>query len=144
MTTPSWREFHQARRTHPNGKWSLAALGRSLLQKVGNQLAGNNDRFVFASGNASPELFELCGAARDSESVEEFERAFLAAKRRKRGFQKLLLWWKCDVPIAFDLLRRIEVRTIGDRDLEKKVETEVEALFLANPQRVLAELLKIP
>ena len=143
VANATWREFHQAKRSHPNGKWSLAALGCSLVKKIGNQLLGNSDRFIFASGSASPELAELCEAARHSESVTEFERFFITAKRRAIAFRKLRLWWACDMLTAFDFLRRIEVRTIGDRELEDKVEAEIEALFLANPRYVLAELLRI-
>ncbi len=46
VATGSEQEFHQAKRSHPNGKWSLASLGTDLLQRIGNQLVGNNDRFI--------------------------------------------------------------------------------------------------
>ena len=144
VTTGSCRELHQAKRSHPRGKWTLAALGAAddrLLQTVGEQLAGNNDRFVFASGSDAPELRELCEAASHAESTEEFEREFLAAKGRKEWFGRLLGCWECDAQTAVDRLQRIEVRTIGERDLEQKVRWGVQALFVADPQRVLAELL---
>ena len=31
VTTGAYREFHQVKRSHPNGKWSLAALCRDGL-----------------------------------------------------------------------------------------------------------------
>ena len=146
VTTGSRREFHQAKRSHPSGKWSLAMLGASdvrLLQAIGNQLAGNNDRFVFVSGSDARELAELCEAARNAESMEEFASAFLAAKERKKWFQRLLGFWTCDIPVALERLRRIEVRTIGERDLEEKVRWGVQSLFVADPGKVLPELRKI-
>lgn len=74
VTTGTRRELHQARRSHPNGKWSLAALrSDGLLQVIDQQLAGNDDRFVFASGSDARELAELCDAARDAESDTEFD-----------------------------------------------------------------------
>ena len=131
VTVGSRREIHQAKRSHSNGKWSLAALASDgLLQPIGNALAGNDDRFVFVSGSEARELAELCEAARDAESVEEFERVFLAARERKQSFERLLgCYWKCAVPTAIERLRRIEVRTIGERDLEDKVRWGTQALF---------------
>ena len=142
VTAGSWRELHQAKRSHRNGKWSLTALASDgLLQTIGDALAGNDDRFVFVSGSEAPELAELCEAARDAESAEEFERAFLAAEGRRQSFEKLLdRYWKCDGPTAFERLQRIDVRTIGERDLEDKVRWGAQALFLAAPGKVLAEL----
>ena len=90
VTTGARRELHQARRSHPNGKWSLAALrSDGLLQAIDEQLAGNDDRFVFASGSDARELAELCDAATDAELDAEFERHFLEATERKRRFDNL-------------------------------------------------------
>ena len=108
MTTGSRREFHQAKRSHPSGKWGLAELGAAdvrLLQTFGEALAGNNHRFVFASGSDARKLSDLCEAANHAESVEEFERAFLAAGVRSKSFSKLLGYWACDVPTAVERLR---------------------------------------
>ena len=144
VTVGARREFHQVKRRHPNGKWTLSELGSNkhrLLQAIGDALAGNDDRFVFVSGSDAPELTELCEAANDAESVEEFERTFLAAQGRKRSFERLLnCYWKCDAPTALDLLRRIEVHTISERDLEDQLRWGARALFLADPGKVLAEL----
>ena len=142
VTVGSRRELHQAKRSHSKGKWSLTALASDgLLQAIGNALAGNDDRFVFVSGSDARELAELCESARDAESVEEFERVFLAARERKQSFERLLSsYWKCAVPTAIERLRRIEVRTIGERDLEDKVRWGVRLLYLADSTQVLAEL----
>ena len=142
VTAGDRRKLHQVKRSHTNGKWSLAALASDgLLQAFGDALAGNDDRFVFVSGSNAPELTELCEAANDAESVEEFERAFLGAQQRKRSFERLLnRYWKCDAPDAVDRLRRIEVHTISERDLEDLVRWGARALFLADPGQVLAEL----
>lgn len=144
VTVGSRRELHQVKRSHPSGKWSLAMLGADgLLQAIGEQLAGNDDRFVFVSGSDARELSELCEAASHAESTEEFKRDFLAAKGRKKRFKKLLDYWECDLATAVERLRRIEVRTIGERQLERQVQWGVQAVFLADSSRVLPELLKI-
>ena len=138
----SRRELHQVKRSHPNGKWSLAALASDgLLKVIGDALAGNDDRFVFVSGSEAPELADLCEAADDAESTEEFERAFLAAEGRKQSFERLLdRHWKCAVPAAIGRLQRLEIHTIGERDLEDKVRWGAQALFLGDPGKVLSEL----
>ena len=142
VTVGARRELHQVKRSHPTGKWSLAALGSGgLLRAMGNALAGNDDRFVFVSGSDAPELTNLCEAANDAESAEEFEHAYLAAQGRKRSFETLLnRYWKGGTRAAVDRLRRIEVHTISEHDLEDRVRWGARALFLANPDTVLAEL----
>ena len=141
VTVGSRRELHQVKRIHPSGKWSLATLGADgLLQAIGEQLAGNDDRFVFVSGSDARELSELCEAANNAESTEEFKQEFLAAKERKKLFEKLLDYWKCNLTTTVERLRRIEVRTIGERDLKEKLQLGVRSLFLANPEKVLTEL----
>lgn len=144
LTVGSRRELHQVKRASPTGKWTLAALDRDrLLQKIGEQLANNSDRFVFASGSDARDLSELRDAATSAKSTEEFERRFLAAKERNQRFKKLLLCWECDVTTAVERLRRIDIRTIGERELEQKVEWGVKAHFITSHRAVLAELLRI-
>ena len=141
VTTGARRELHQVKRSHPNGKWSLAALkSDGLLRAIGEQLAGNDDRFVFVSGSDARELADLCDAARDAESDTEFERHFLNAAERWKRFEKLCERWACDVPTARERLRRIDVHTVDERELRDKVRWGVTALFLANPAAVEAEL----
>ena len=142
VTVGSQRELHQAKRSHPNGKWSLAELASDgLLRAIGDALTGNDDRFVFVSGSDARELADLCEAANDAESVEEFERDFLAAQARKQSFKKLCReWQQCDVRDAFGRLRRVDVRTINERELEDKVRWGVQALFHGVPDKVLSEL----
>ena len=141
VTTGTRRELHQVKRSHPSGKWSLAELGSDgLLQAIGEQLARNDDRFVFASGSDARELAELCEGARDAEPDAEFERHFLKAAKRRERFQKLRGAWTCDVQTARERLRRIDVRTIDERELQDKVHWGAAALFLADPAAVVAEL----
>ena len=137
VTTDSGRELHQARRSHTTGKWSLDALRKNgLLEAIGRQLADDKDRFVFVSTSHARELSDLCEAARDAESAEEFKTAFLKACERKAHWERLLKEWKCDEQIATDYLRRIDVHAIDDRQIEEKVMWGIRALFLANPRDV--------
>ena len=144
VTVGARQELHQVKRSHPSGKWSLASLcADGLLQAIGKQLRGTENRFVFASTSDARELADLCEAAAAAESTEEFKRSFLAAKKRNDGFERLLACWKCDVPTALDLLRRIEVHTIDERNLQRQARLGAQALFLADPGKTLAELLRL-
>lgn len=61
------REWHQAKRSHPSGRWTLATLAGAdvqLLQGIDALLNGNSDRFVFVSGTDARELAELADRAR--------------------------------------------------------------------------------
>ena len=141
VTKGTRRELHQAKRSHPSGKWSFATLRtEGLLQAIGKQLEGNDNRFVFASGSDARELADLCDAARDAGSDTEFKRHFLKAAERRQRFEQLCECWACGVPTARERLCRIDVCTIDERELENKVRWGVKALFLANPAAVVAEL----
>ena len=130
-------EVHQVKRSHPKGKWTLNALrATDLLEAIGKQLAGNEDRFVFASTSDARELSDLCEAARDAQSADEFKVAFLKAGARNANFASLLQDWKCDEHSAFDCLRRIEVHVIDESQIEEKVTWGIQASFLANPNEV--------
>ena len=137
VTTGSRRELHQVKRSHSKGKWTLDALrATGVLEAIGKQLAGNEDRFVFASTSDARQLADLCEAAKNAESAEEFKGAFLKAGARNTHFASLLKDWKCDEDAAFDYLRRIEVHVIDERQLEEKVTWGIQASFLANPNDV--------
>ena len=146
VTADTRREFHRVRRGRPNGAWSLAALEAGadrLLQSIGDELAGNDDRSVFASDSDAPELRELCDAARDAEDADVFERVWRATRTRREGFARLLRCWACEAPAALDRLRRIDVRTAHEGELESGVRWGLQALFAADPNRVQSALLDI-
>lgn len=146
VTKGGLREFHQTKRVNQSGKWSLAALAAkdtALIQAIWSILSGNQDRFVFTSGSDARELGELSEAASQAASFDEFQSAFLAAEEKKKLFDKLCGYWACDAATAYERLQRIDVRSIGEIDLEQKIRWGLQALFLADPVDVLAELQKI-
>jgi hypothetical protein len=140
----SHRELHQAKRSHPSGKWSLAALAGSdvqLLQAIHDQLFGNEDHFVFVSSSDARELAELVERARDAADLQEFEACFLQTKDAAENVERLRRTWDfCDLQTAWNLLRRIDVRTSDERNLIERVRVNAQALFLADPDDVCAEL----
>lgn len=137
-------EFHQAKRAGMSGAWSVASLAREgVLHSVKELLTDPNASFVFVSGCAADELAELGEVARNAESEEEFMAMFLKAKRRGKPFERICRDWHCDPGTAIDYLRRVEVRTIGERDLEEQVGLYARTLFLADRTGVLAALLRV-
>jgi superfamily I DNA/RNA helicase len=122
-------ELHQAKRSHPDGKWSLASLAASdmrLLQAIHAQLTGNDDRFVFVSSSDARELADLAERSQQAESLQEFEEKFLAAKETRNHFERLQRYWSnASVATAFEILRRIELRAMDDEviPLQTRIET---------------------
>ena len=146
VTTDVEREIHYARPRHPAGALSLTALDTGAggpLQTAGDRLAGNDDRFVLVSGSAAPELSGPCAAAASADSPEAFEREWLTTRARREWFARLLRCWVCEAPTAFDRLRRIEVRTAGEREVEKQVRRGLQALFVADDGTLVTRLLAI-
>ena len=113
LTVSGKPESHQAKRSHPNDKWSLASLrDQGLLQAMFDHLSNNpGARFVFVSGSGAPELRELSERARDAESPGEYESVFVRDKTNAGHFRKLRSFWgDADPAAAYGILRRIEVR----------------------------------
>ena len=134
VTVGDSRELHQAKRSHPEGKWNLSDL-RSILQVMFEQLSANeNARFVFASGSDAPELKVLTERAIDSKNQKEFESVFVDAQTQKKALEKLKGIWETDTATAYKLLHRIEVSTIDERELENKVRELLQARFLSSPE----------
>ncbi len=141
VSTGTHREAHQVKRSHYDGKWSFAELGADgLISYIGEFLADDNNRFVFTSGSEARELHDLEQAAKDAESIEEFTAKFVGETKRKKRFEVLVSDWGCDPQSAVGRLRRLDVRTVDERELRDKVRWAARALFIANPDGVLTKL----
>ena len=141
ITAGDCREFHQVKRSHLRGQWSLSELGspkHQLLQTMFKQLsATSNTRFIFVSGSDAPELRELTERAVDAENLEEFESEFVSAKSQKEALEKLKRFWdNTDTATAYKILQRIEVHTRDERGIEDLVRVSLSALFLTKPGNV--------
>ena len=135
------REYHQAKRSHPSGKWSMAMLASAgVLAHIGKLLIGHQSRFVFVSSSDARDLADLCEGAVDAKSFEEFKAQFLRAEPRANSYERVLKMWQCDGRVAWDVLRRIDVHTISERQLEDKVRWGLSALFLGEVDRLCAQL----
>ena len=147
ITVGDQRELHQAKRSHTDGKWSLSSLGKDgLLQAMFDQLSEDSKaRFVFVSGSDAPELRELTEGAVNAKNLEEFKAKFVRSEKREEALGKLKgFWHSTDTATAYEILRRIEVRTIDERGLEEQVQAKVAAQFsLTKPDEVYDALRSI-
>lgn len=137
ITAEGRQEFHQAKRSHPSGKWNLSFL-QSLLQTMFEQLSANNNaHFVFVSGSDAPELRELTERAVNAKNLEEFDSIFVSAQSQKVNLEKLRSFWNgANTAMAYAMLQRIKVRTIDESGLEEHVRGSLPALFLNRPDEV--------
>lgn len=144
LTVGGVREWHQAKRSHSTGRWTLATLAGSnveILQAIGALLDGNADRFVFVSATDARELAELADRARQAATPQEFGTVFLKAREHADRFAQLRKEWKdCDLETAYERLQRIEVRTADERTLKDLTRSGIAAAYLGNPDDLIAEL----
>ena len=146
VTAGGHQELHQAKRSHPTGKWSLSSLGgEGLIQAMFEQLSRNpSARFVFVSGSDTPELKELMERAGSAKNLEEFESVFISAQTQREACTKLKSFWGgTDTATAYEILQRIEVRTIDERGLEEQVRGSLQVRFLTNPNDICDALLSL-
>jgi hypothetical protein len=140
-------QLHQAKRSHPDGKWSLAELAAKdtrVLQAMHVELIGNDAEFVFVSSSDARELAELSDRSRQAEDLTEFQKYFVTSKQQKTNLEKLTKYWDdADISTVYDVLKRIHVRTIDEQTIEQHVQWGLRALFLADPAAVSTELWKI-
>lgn len=144
LTRDTTRSFHQAKRSAPNGKWSLAELAGQkvgVLQGIDQLLREPECRYVFISSSDSRELSELAERARSSESPSEFLEMFAHSQEQTQNLTRLRRSWNdCDDQTAWDRLRRIEVRTVDEASLKEQALLGAQMLFLAPPGNVCSEI----
>lgn len=136
------RELHQSKRSHPSGKWSIAALvAEKVLPAIYEQLRGNSDEFLFVSESHAGELAELVHRAHSAATPEEFQSKFLGANDVLENFERLVKAWQgCDTKTAWGVLRRIQIRSIDEKSLSERAQAEARVLFLADPHEVCSTL----
>lgn len=146
ITVGDQRELHQAKRSHTDGKWSLSSLGKDgLLQAMFDQLSEDSKaRFVFVSGSDAPELRELAERAMRAKNLEEFESVFVSAETQKKALNTLKGFWRnADIATVYEVLQRIEVRTIDERGLEEQIRESLKMRFPNKPNDVCDALRSI-
>ena len=145
ITKQGIREYHQVKRQHSNGHWTLHTLAaEGVLTNFITRLQNPSVRCVFVSGNSAGQLDELSDRARRAASWEEYYEAFLNGDQWKKSFGRV----QHSAPglqeqEVYERLKRVHTRTIDESSLLTTIESRVTTLVNGDPATavdVLAEL----
>ena len=145
VTKEGIREFHQVKRQHYSGQWTLYTLAQEgVLTHFLSRLQDSSARCVFVSGNSAGHLDELADRARSSASWEEFNSVFLEADEWRKHFNRV----RDSVPDlpeheVFERLKRVRTELVGERFLLTTIESRISTLVdgdAATVVDVLAEM----
>ena len=132
VTKQGVREYHQVKRQHPSGHWTLHTLAQEgVLTNFTTRLQDPSIHCVFVSGNSAGQLDELSDRARRSASWEEFNETFLRAAEWRKNFD-LVRHSLPSLPEQeiYEQLKRVHIRTIDETSLITMIESR--ALTLAD------------
>jgi len=154
-------EYHQVKRQHAlAGDWSIAELARKdVLRHAFEKTKDANARFVFVSTISAGLLSGLVDDASRSESVSEFTAKFVKGDKIA-AWKALLAKWHTLIQeeiggdgaspaeethsvhesVAYDHLKRIQIRTLDEDTLTEMVNTKLRTLVRTNPAIVRCEL----
>ena len=110
--------WHQAKRQRAAGPWTLNALISEGVLPPWQAALGRGERCVFVCSTGADDLRELADRARDAESWEEFDNAFLSSIKERARFERLRRAWpNMTDQMIFAALKRVTVRSIGEPEL---------------------------
>ena len=125
------REYHQVKRQHSaSGRWTLKDLGHGhVLAHFWEKLREPKASCIFVSFHAAYQLAELAERAKGAASWEEFDQVFLKSDIQSGAFDELCRQWgECPRQSAFEALKRVHVKTIGEDTLQVLLESRLAAL----------------
>ena len=145
ITKQGVREYHQVKRQHSNGRWTLHTLERdSVLSNFTAKLQNSKVHCVFVSAYSADQLAELSERARDSVSWEEFNATFLSADKWRKNFVHVRRSLSgMPEQETYEQLKRVRIRTIDESTLLSMIESRASTLVdgnAANVVDVLAEM----
>ncbi|MET0602133.1 MAG: hypothetical protein ABW167_09115 [Baekduia sp.] len=141
---PEVVEYHQVKRQRTGeGRWSLSAL-RSVLVTFLEKLQDPNARCVFVSGHSAHVLESLAMRADAAVSRGEFAAELSENQTWKAHYDELLsVWGDPPADVAFDALRRIRVRTIGEAELASWNVLETSVVLAGDQSHAVAVVTEI-
>ena len=145
ITKQGIREYHQVKRQHTIGHWTLHTLaGEGVLNNFITRLQDPSVCCVFVSGNSAGQLDELSDRARRSASWEEFDGVFLSADQWKKNFDRV---WHSATGLQeqdiYERLKRVHIRTIDESSLLTAIESRVTTLVDGDPATVIDVLAEL-
>ena len=145
ITEHGIREYHQVKRQHFNGHWTLHTLtAEGVLTNFTTRLQDPLVRCAFVSTNSAGQLDELSDRARRSASWEEFDEQFLRGVQSRKDFN-LVRNALPDLPEheTYERLKRVRVETISESFLLTTIQSRASTLVNGDPATivdVLAEM----
>ena len=139
------REYHQVKRQHSNGQWTLHTLKREgVLTNFIEKLQDPKAHCVFVSSDSARQLDELADRARNAVSWEKFNKEFLTADQWIKNFSLVrhALPGSSEQEI-YEHLKRVYIKTIDESSLRTMIESRASTMVdgdAANVVDVLAEM----
>lgn len=137
------REWHQVKRQHVRGSWSIASLEQAGVLAPWWPKLEKGDRCVFVSSASARQLEELSERAGQAESWTEFDEQFLTGDHRGH-FERLRLAWRNPPGEAvFRALRQVSVEVISEKQLHGRALDRAARLVDGEPAIVVRQLAEI-
>ncbi|MCB9453328.1 MAG: HEAT repeat domain-containing protein [Anaerolineaceae bacterium] len=133
LKSSTGREYHQVKRQHSEGSWTLARLHqKKILHHFWNKLQESDTKCWFISTSDAQALRELTERSRSLKDWSYFETHGLSSNSRYEDFEELCKYLNVSVSereTAFRALKRIEIRTGDEKTLAEANETTIERMF---------------
>lgn len=119
------KEYHQVKsQNSKSGNFTNKKLEQmEVLQNFWNKLnMDENCKCVFVSMDSAYQLRKLSTRAKEATNFIEFKKYFIEDQNSQRWFSDLRHYWEdCREEIAYEALKRIEVKTIDNISLEEDI-----------------------
>ena len=133
VETPTAMEHHQAKLSHPTGKWTVRELSDVLRPAIGIMAANPTATFTFVSRSDARDLGELSERARSVPDFDAYTRHVLAVGTHDSNFRRVVELCPDRRPEgAYAILQRIQVTTIDEDRLRQLIAAEAH-LDLSGP-----------
>ena len=142
----SGTKYHQVKRQRTrSGRWSLADLfTEGVLTHFYQRLDDPEATCIFVSAHAAHPLGELASGARDANSWEEFDSAFLSSSEWSGHFSDLQRrWGSPDGKDTYHRLSRIWVRSGDEALLRESIYSRLDLLVDGDPEKVSDALFRL-
>jgi hypothetical protein len=137
------REWHQVKRQHVRGAWSIASLDRAGVLGPWWPKLENGDRCVFVSSTSAQQLVELIDRAEQAESWTEFDEIFLLGEHRDHFERLRLAWGNPPDAAVFGALRRVGAEAISEKQVNARALDRAARLVDGDPGTVVRHLAEI-
>ena len=145
ITKQDVREYHQVKRQHSGGNWTLHRLAsEGILTNFAARLQDEGTHCVFVSMILAAELKELSERARSAQSWEEYNSVFLNSNAQRKNFDTVRACFPDSrEEEVYERLKRVDAESVSEPFLRTTIESRASTLVNGVPATVvdiLAEL----